>query len=651
MARVRIFLQLFPHDYHLVFLVFHVQSGYFDVLTFHDTEIRMTDFKTKQLYQEKRIARLHRLRQKLDLKSRRLSMVRLFIFLFGLSGTIGFYWIDKRISIFILTSAAAVFTVTVWIHGRIERGLSRNKIWSDFARDRLARLSVTWSDLPEAQNINVDENHPFDRDVTVTGKKSLHQLLDVCITRQGSERLAEWLLSTTPDIETIVNRQHVVRELKGQRRFREKLRLNFRLLSEEQLSGDKVRRWLAHTKSNNKLGILLAIAAALCVVNISLVLWSLFGGPGYWGYGLLVYMLFIFYNKEVWFHLGDDAAFLDLEFKQSTAIFKYLEKFSYNATPHLAELCAVFRDEKLRPTRHLRKFMVLAAFVGLRLNYATAILLNIFFPYDFLFALLINRQKQKVAQPFDEWLDLIYELDALNALANFADINDSAIFPQIENSIVPFFSAKDMGHPFIPAQDRVYNDFSMHDNGSVVLITGSNMSGKSTFLRTIGINLVLAYAGAPVVASEFSVSLLRLFCCIQINDSITDGFSQFYAEVKRLKRLLDDLGNTDDSPILFLIDEIFKGTNNRERYVGSRSYIENLKDVNGCGCISTHDLELAQLDNIRNVHFREHVEHGTLVFDYKLHDGPCPTTNALKIMQLEGLPVDHKDDKAADVHG
>ncbi len=603
----------------------------------------MTDFTTKQIYQEKRISRLHRLRQKLDLKSRRLSMVRLFIFLFGLVGTIGFYWIDKRISIFILIGSVAVFTATAWLHGRIERDLLRNKIWSDFARDRLARLMVNWSDLPEAKDFNVDENHPFDRDVNVTGKKSLHQLLDVCITRQGSERLAEWLLNTTPNIETILNRQKVVRELKQQRRFRDKLRLNFRLLSEEQLSGDKVRRWLAHTKSNKKLGILFVVAALLCLINIGLVVWSLLGGPGYWEYGLLVYVLFIFYNKEVWFHLGDDAAFLDLEFKQSTTIFKFLEKFSYHSTPYLAELSAVFRDAKRRPTHQLRHFMLLAVFVGLRQNYATAILLNIFFPYDFLCALLINRQKQKVQQSFEEWLDIVYELDALNALANFADINDTAIFPRIENSNSPFFSVKTVGHPFILAQGRICNDFSLHDNGSVVLITGSNMSGKSTFLRTIGINIVLAYAGAPVIASDFSTSLFRLFCCIQINDSITDGFSQFYAEVKQLKRLLDELADVDSFPVFFLVDEIFKGTNNRERYIGSRAYIENLRDVRGLGCISTHDLELAQLDHIRNVHFREHVEHGKLVFDYKLHDGPCPTTNALKIMQLEGLPVDAKD--------
>jgi DNA mismatch repair ATPase MutS len=169
------------------------------------------------------------------------------------------------------------------------------------------------------------------------------------------------------------------------------------------------------------------------------------------------------------------------------------------------------------------------------------------------------------------------------------------------------------------------------------------MSGKSTFLKTLGINLSLAYAGGPVCAGSLRASLFRLFTCIKVSDSVTDGFSFFYAEVRRLKALLDELQKEHAYPIFFLIDEIFKGTNNRERLIGSRSYIRVLAGQNGAGAISTHDLELTTLANtlpaLHNYHFREEVIDGQMVFDYKLHDGPCPTTNALKIMQLAGLPV------------
>ena len=169
------------------------------------------------------------------------------------------------------------------------------------------------------------------------------------------------------------------------------------------------------------------------------------------------------------------------------------------------------------------------------------------------------------------------------------------------------------------------------------------MSGKSTFLRTLGVNLCLAYIGGPVNANDMRVIPMRLFTCIQISDSLSNGISYFYAEVQRLKKLLEALQKEDDFPLFFLIDEIFRGTNNKERRIGSRAYVQSLIQGRGVGVISTHDLELVKLadeiSGIRNFHFREDVRDERMVFDYRLRPGPCPTTNALKIMQLEGLPV------------
>ena len=169
------------------------------------------------------------------------------------------------------------------------------------------------------------------------------------------------------------------------------------------------------------------------------------------------------------------------------------------------------------------------------------------------------------------------------------------------------------------------------------------MSGKSTFLRTLGINLCLAQAGAPVCAGLFEWTWVRLATCIRVDDSLEAGLSFFYAEVKRLKSLLDATADRSNAPVVFLIDEIFKGTNNRERLIGSRAYISALSQGNGFGLVTTHDLELTDLDKtvpgLRNAHFQETVAAGALQFDYKLRPGPCPTTNALRIMELEGLPV------------
>ncbi|MCA9874192.1 MAG: hypothetical protein KC441_11075, partial [Anaerolineales bacterium] len=177
--------------------------------------------------------------------------------------------------------------------------------------------------------------------------------------------------------------------------------------------------------------------------------------------------------------------------------------------------------------------------------------------------------------------------------------------------------------------------------------TGSNMAGKSSFLRTLGVNLVLAYAGGPVLAHSFQARLFRLYTSIRVSDSVTDGFSYFYAEVRRLQGLLAALETEDERPLFFLIDEIFRGTNNRERLIGSRSFVRALVGGRGVGLIATHDLELVKLAEertaVHNFHFRDDVVDGKMVFDYTLRPGPCPTTNALKIMQLAGLPVADAD--------
>jgi DNA mismatch repair ATPase MutS len=187
------------------------------------------------------------------------------------------------------------------------------------------------------------------------------------------------------------------------------------------------------------------------------------------------------------------------------------------------------------------------------------------------------------------------------------------------------------------------NDFTLPDLGGIALVTGSNMSGKSTFLRTIGAALVLAFAGSPVPAQRMRTLPFRLFTSMNVADSINDGISFFYAEVRRLKALLDALEADHAYPLLFLIDEIFRGTNNRERQIGSWAYTRALVGRNGAGFLSTHDLELANLasenPSIKNYHFKETIQDGKMVFDFKIHPGASPTTNALRIMALAGLPL------------
>jgi DNA mismatch repair ATPase MutS len=285
------------------------------------------------------------------------------------------------------------------------------------------------------------------------------------------------------------------------------------------------------------------------------------------------------------------------------------------------------------------------------MNFLFGFILNIVFPWDFYWGSRLNHLKIKLQTQFPEWLDVCFELEALISLANFGYLNPDYHFPAVKSAQSKsemYFQAKQLGHPLIAAEQRICNDFDLNPTAQIALITGSNMSGKSTFLRTVGINLCLAFAGAPVNALECRTTLFHLFTCIKINDSVTGGFSQFYAEVRRLKILLEKLNSETEIPVFFLIDEIFKGTNNRERLIGSRAYTQNLIGRNGTGIITTHDLDLTRLaeiiNNIQNFHFKEEVIDGRMIFDYQLRSGPCPTTNALVIMRLEGLPVPEDKD-------
>jgi hypothetical protein len=383
--------------------------------------------------------------------------------------------------------------------------------------------------------------------------------------------------------------------------------------------------------------LLLLLNLALVVLNIANIL------PSYWVLSLVVYAGFIFGNSNSINPFLEAVVDLDRVLDPFASLLRHLERARYDRAPHLAGLCSIFSDPANLPSARLRQVKWVTAAVGLRGNLVVWLLLNLVLPWDFLFAWLANRLRRRLAPLLPVWLDTWYQLEGLLSLADFAALHPEYAFPEISTACENVLEVRALGHPLIPAQRRVCNDFVFHAMGEVAILTGSNMAGKSTFIKTIGVNLCLAYAGGPVAAVWLRSLPLRLHTCIRISDSIADGFSYFYAEVKCLKRLLQELQEPHPAPVLYLIDEIFRGTNNRERLLGSRAYIQALLAERGCGLVATHDLELAHLaeqnPQVRNYHFRDEVQDGKLVFDYRLHPGPSPTTNALKIMALEGLPV------------
>ncbi len=547
----------------------------------------------------------------------------------------------------ILLSAVG-FIGSVLIHGRVQRAIARAEHWRAIKRTHLARQAQHWDELPEPRSEAADERHPF-ADLHLVGEGSLHQLLDVAVTDGGSERLRDWLLETELDPEQMRRRQSIVRELVPRSRFRDKLCFAARRDVATQATrhgAPRVVDWLEADHTEDGLRPMLAVLGGLALLNVGLVGgWLLGALPPLW-LGSLVSYVVLYYRQAR--HVGTlfaEASTLERLLGRLRSIFRELETVSYADCPELGRHCLPFRDPHRQPSAELARVSRVAGAASMQ-RHPLWLPLNLLVPWDLYFAHRLRSLKSSLAEELSLWLERWFDLEALIGLANFADLHPDYAFPQFrspsDDNRVPF-EASALGHPLIPRDHRVSNDFATDGLGSITIVTGSNMAGKSTFLRTIGINLRLAFAGGPVCAAALSTIPLRLYTCIRPSDSIADGISHFYAEVKRLRTLLDELDRGHPYPVFFLIDEIFSATNNRERLLGSRAYVEHLVDKHGVGVISTHDLELAQLEDesnrIRNMHFREHVADGAMHFDYTLREGPCPTTNALTIMEMEGLPA------------
>ena len=618
---------------------------------------------------ERIITRLQRRNQDLEQISARYWTARRIIFVTGALLALFFCRLSgTSFGVAVAVAVVIAFALVAFYHRKVQESITRTLLLIDIKRIQLARIRLDWEGIPliEGHDDSSSEtngrssptaSHPFRHDLDITGDRSLQRLLDSAVTREGGERLSSWLLNTNPDQSIIEHRQRLVDELKSHSIFRDKLQLLSAVASKDadwqkKRKGGWAQQWNsrilvdwiergANAPSLLPTIVLLSILAALYLGLLVLALLEVI--PHVWPIAFLIYASVMIFKQPRIATAWSELQELERALSRFTAVFQYLERRGYRTTPGLERICAPFLDKKRRPSAEMRKLEGLAAALGLRTNALLWLLAHALVPWDFIFTHRLELVRKELAHLLPRWLDAWYELEALNSLANFAYLNPDYVFPRILDQESQDFTADSLGHPLLKRENKVCNDFQLDQAQKVVILTGSNMAGKSTFLRTVGVNLCLAYAGAPVNASRMQTSLFRIFTCIKVSDSVQDGLSYFYAEVKRLQALLAATELADPRAVLFLIDEIFRGTNSRERLIGSRSYIRALTERNALGLVATHDLELVKLaDEIKgvaNFHFREEVHEGKMVFDYKLRPGPCPTTNALHIMRLEGLPV------------
>ncbi len=573
---------------------------------------------------------------------------RLALFLIGLMCTVTLYklnWYNSgnlSLALFL-----AIFVAVAAYHNKVETQIHRLRQWKHIKQTHLARIALDWANIPTRSAVG-PSSHPYAVDLDLFGPHSLTHLLDTTISDQGRERLHSWLLNQPPSPTQWHSRHALVRELTSHSLLRDRLTLDAKLTGDQEINGKRLAAVIEHRLGLPHLNTILVVQALLASTTIGLGLATLFDLlPGYWMFSFAAYVA-IYFMTDQGEELLEHAVGLHHETERLATVLGSIERYAARRETTLASTWATLIGT-VSPTRQLQQAARTLHAISIKAHPLVHLTMNAIGPWDLWFLRRLIHIQDQIQQALPQWLDALAEVEAASALATFAYLHHDYIWPTPltvadgQQSVPPTLRAHRLAHPLLPPGTRIANDVQLTELGSIYLITGSNMSGKSTFLRTIGINLCLAQAGAPVCAQSFEWTWSRLACCIRVGDSLDAGLSFFYAEVKRLKTILEATEERTVAPVLFLIDEIFKGTNNRERLIGSQAYITALSKGQGFDLVSTHDLELENREQVfprlRNAHFQETVSDGALTFDYQLRPGPCPTTNALRIMELEGLPI------------
>ena len=598
---------------------------------------------------ESHIERIERVIERRKKSNGLYSKIRLGYFLvaiFGVYITYGLF--SDMLYILSLLAWVSGFLFLVDRHRKVYQSQEKFEHLRDIKKEHIARMKLDWKNIRYRSIETGLKNHPFASDLDILGKHSLFQLIDTSIYDGSASKLTEWLLTQSPEKEEIISRQKKVKEMLPLTGFRDKLRVIglFTTIhaSQKDWSIDDMLIWLRLPQKTG-LKLPLIILSILSGLNISLVLLLLNGwiSPFPLVMSLFVYLVYFKLNDHKIADLFDASYQIELILSRFKTILFHIEGFKPKKGSELESVLASYHGVNEKPSLFIKSTIGLLSRAALKANKIFHFIINFIVPWDYYYALRIEELKGELELKLTKWFDTFYELEALNSLANFAMLNPDYCWPEFNTEKNQYFRSRELGHPLIPSPKRIPNDFQVNKGRDLFLITGSNMAGKSTFLRTVGVNLVLAYAGAPVCANQFEAGFFRLFSSINVNDSLDDGISHFYAEVKRLKEMLEALNAKDETPLFFFVDEIYKGTNNRERYAGSAAFLKEVAGKNGIGMVSTHDLELADLESeikeLSNWHFVEYIKEGKMNFGYKLKPGPCPSTNALEIMRREGLPT------------
>lgn len=568
----------------------------------------------------------------------RISMLRLALFIAGIAGLYFFFNQTTLLIICICLTFLPLF-ILVKIHNRFFIRKEWLETQARIIQEELQALSGDYSSFEDGKEY-VNPEHPYSFDLDIFGRRSLFQSINRTCTFFGKNRLAKWLQNHLHEKTSIEKRQEMVREISEHTLFREQFRVAGLVHHGQSSDGEKIQAWSQSPAQYLHAGWVKAFIWGVPVINSLLLITSLAGWTSFsWlglSFGIFLVLSFGIIKRATYIQ---ETYGKQLKSLNGYARLIALAKAENWKSAGMQELMERFNLNGQSPIQALQQLSKELDRLDLRNNQFLYVLLegSIFFQLQEI--VRIERWKVRYGQHINEWLKTVGELDALCSLGTFAYNHPQYTYPELTEK--PFcFLTTQMGHPLMPASQCVKNDATIPSRPFFLIITGANMAGKSTYLRTIGVNYLLACIGAPVCCERLKLHPNQLITSLRTSDSLSDNESYFFAELKRLKRIIDLLNQGQQ--LFIILDEILKGTNSMDKQKGSFDLIRQFMQLKANGIIATHDLLLGSLikqfpEEIRNYCFEADIKENELTFSYKLREGVAQNMNACFLMKKMGI--------------
>lgn len=580
-------------------------------------------------------------KESLTAQKKQFGWWRLFCFAAG-AGLLYFLWPLPLVpALLVIAAFTAAFLFLVGRSATIQQELSQT--------ERELRIAAEEDDIAAHRfqhrfdgSAYLPASHPYAHDLDIFGKSSLYQYLHRTSSGPGRETFAQWLLAPAAD-PVILQRQEAARETSANPAWSIGFQATGDAEKLESETASTLDRWLQDPAQFNKPAwrVVAIVVPVIAVGTLLLYIFDLLSTPRFLALTILFLLIAFAITRKV------QPAYVMLnkavsQLNTLSSVLACLESsgFSNGSWPGILERIAV-AENKLPASKRIRQLRQILDRFDIRLNPLVFIPLNAFLLWDLQVILQLEKWRREQQSSVHDWFRVIGEAEALNSLARAAFNHPGWTTPTL-SGLPGHFEAKALLHPLIPARQAVANDFSTSGRPAISLITGSNMAGKSTFLRAVGVSQVLAMAGSMVPAAKLTVSNNRIMSSMRIADNLEENTSTFYAELNKLKGIIEAVRRQE--PVLFLLDEILRGTNSHDRQTGSRALVEQMVRENGTGLLATHDLTLTELAAqypgvIRNYHFDVNVNGEELYFDYTLKNGVCQSMNASILMKKIGIEI------------